>query len=174
MPGLGITLTTKRWLLTRCDVLLEIAIEAGARDALEGLDVAGARAGDDIVRQAQAPEPSCPSRTPRASRARTACRNDACGPPGAVGRGIPESARVRRQDLVDEQQLAARLVDPELELRVGQDDAGPLGAVAREARTTRSAQVADPRGHGRADEGHGAGVVDVLVVRSELRPWSRA
>ena len=57
------------------DVLREVALEAGAGDPLERLDVARAGPRDDVVGQRRAGRRLVPAAAPPASRARTACRS---------------------------------------------------------------------------------------------------
>ena len=87
------------------DVLREIAIEAGAGDPLVGGDVALARAVDDLGRERGA---GC-GLVPRLALEPVAHEllvEAGLWSARLVGRRVPEPRRVRRQDLVDEDQVA--------------------------------------------------------------------
>ncbi len=73
---------------------VEPRLERLAGDPLVRLDVARARARDDVVAGSPAPAGACPSRCPRPSRARTACRSSAGRCP-ARSRRRASSARSR-------------------------------------------------------------------------------
>jgi hypothetical protein len=87
---------------------------------------------------------------------------DGCCRPG----DRPEPARVGREHLVGEHDRAVG-ASPELELRVGQDDAPLLGHRVRLG-VDLQRQVTQPRGRLGADGGHHRVVRDVLVVLAEL------
>ena len=93
MPGFGRTSTVALIASTTCGVG-EVVVERDAGQPLERLDVARAGAGDDVVGQLRARGRSCPSRAPRSSRARTACRRTAAGRPARTRRRA-RSARSR-------------------------------------------------------------------------------
>ena len=103
------------------------------------------------------------------SQSRTNCLSKlACGRPGSKAEASQKRDESGRQRLVDEQQVAGDRVDPELELGVGEQDAGrrgPLGGEPVELERVR----ADPPGNVSTDQpGHGL-EVDVLVMLAELR-----
>ena len=103
------------------DVVVEVALEARAGDPLERLDVACARAGDDVRRQLRPGRRLVPRLRlePVAHELLVEARLRAAG---RVRRGVPEPRRVGRHHLVDQDQLA--IDETHLELRVGEDDPG--------------------------------------------------
>lgn len=80
----------------------------------------------------------------------------------------PHARRVRRQHLVDEHDLVRLLVQPELELGVGDDDAA-RGRVLLARAEHAQRQLLDARGVLFADDLRGALARDVLVVLAQRR-----
>src|SRR5205823_5018778 len=94
----------------------EVVVELDPRQAFERLDVARARAGDDIVRKLRARIGLVPAER-LAVVAHELLVERRLRATGAVPGGRPEPRRVRCERLVAEHQLTA-LVETELELRV--------------------------------------------------------
>src|SRR3989475_5247707 len=92
--------------------------------------------------------------------------------------GRAKTRGIRRQRFVDQDGLAGRRINPELQLRVGDDDALALGIGSR-PRVQREADLADELGRVRADERFHLLERNVQVVRAlfglggwgEERPW---
>src|SRR5262249_13068202 len=140
---------------------LEVRLERDAGQALERLDVTGARALDNRVRKLGAGIGLVPSQR-FAVVAHELLIERLLRPAGSVLVGRPEPGRVGRERLVGEYE-AAVLVEPELELRVGEDDPEPSGAfgdVAVEAEREPLDLVVALL----ADELDAARPIDVLVV----------
>src|SRR4029079_14919176 len=113
---------TRSW---RDHVLLEIALETGAGDPLERLDVARARARDDRLRELGARLPLVP-RLALQPVAHELFVEAGLRPARRVRRGIPEPRRIGGEDLVDQRELA--IDQAHLELGVGEDDSRPGAA----------------------------------------------
>src|SRR6185437_13814624 len=132
-----------------------------ARQAGEGFAILLAGSGDDLRRQLRPRRLLVPVESLEivAHELLVEARRAGAWP---VGVGRPEARGIRRERLIDQGERAA-LIDYELELGVGNDDAAAEGMRRREL-IERNGGVADPRCKRRADELLDLGEGDVLVV----------
>ena len=112
--GAGIILADTKYEMGLADgslILLEIAIEARSGDPLECLDIAPPRAGDDVGGQLGPGSRLVPQLglQPVADELLVEAR---LGATGLIGRRVPEARRIRRHDLVDQDQFLWRAREP--------------------------------------------------------------
>ena len=158
MPALGRMRTARPHGAVRC----QPGVERLAGDALVGLDVARARARDDVVGDRRRRRRLVPAAAdgPVAHVLLVEARLAAAG---LVAVGRPVARGVRREHLVADDELAV-VVEAELELRVGEDHAALARVLGGEA-VELDRDVAHARHQlAVADELGGAVEVDRLVV----------
>ena len=150
------------------DVLREVALERGAGDPLERLDVAAR--GSRPRRRRAAPGPGAVlSHGWASSQSRTYCLSKlACARPGWYVGGVPEAGRVGRER--PRRSGAARRSPRRRRTRTSCRRAGCPTArrPRRRSRYKREREVADPLGDVAADPADHRVEVDVLVVFADL------